>query len=191
MSWLYEHRDQLDGLRPFVEIAYRITYGIPPCDREDVEQDIVITLMRVSEKHNEAAYFWGVAKKEVKRYWHKKCYREGKFRPFYEDEDFTAQDKDIDALLDAIAMLITLPKRLVEIGYDRLNGKKLSAGDQQYWIRHKAKLDCRKNGREVSDWEKRQIARLHDKGMSVYQICKATGRHRATVKLCLKEKALA
>lgn len=188
MSWLYEHRDQLDGLRPFVEIAYSITYGIPPCDREDVEQDIVITLMRVSEKHNEPAYLWGVAKKEVKRYWHKKCYREGKFCPFYEDEDFASGDGDSDARLDALAVLATLPKRLVEIGYDRLNGKKLNAADQQYRIRHKAKLDCRQNGQEVSDWEKRWIARLHDEGFSIYQITKATGRHRATVKLCLNKK---
>ena len=188
MSWLYERRDQLDGLRPFVEIAYRITYGIPPCDRDDVEQDIVIALMRVIQRNANSAYLWGVARKEVKRYWCKKCYREGKFRCFYEGEDFASQDGDSDALLDAVAMLITLPKRLVEIGYKRLNGGKLGAADQRYWIRHKAKLDCRKNGREVSDWEKRRIARLHDKGLSVYQITKATGRHRTTVKLCLNRK---
>jgi len=185
MSWLYEHRDQLDGLRPFVEIAYRITYGIDPCDRDDVEQDIVIALIRVSQKRKEPAYLWGVARKEVKRYWCKKCYREGKFRSFYEDEDFASHDRDIDARLDAIATLATLPKRLVEIGYARLNQRKLNAADQRYWIRHKGKLDCRKNGREVSDWEKRRIARLHDEGLSVYQICKATGRHHATVNLCL------
>ena len=188
MSWLYEHRDQLDGLRPFVEIAYHVTYGIPPSDRDDVEQDIVIALLRVSQKHKEPAYLWGVAKKEVKRYWHRKLYRQGKFRPFYQDEDFASQDGDNDARLDALAVLATLPQRLVAIGYDRLNGKELNAADQQYWIRHKATLNCRKNGREVSDSEKRRIARLHDKGLSVYQICKATGRHRKTVKLCLDKQ---
>ncbi len=188
MSWLYDRRDQLDGLRPFVEIAYRITYGIDPCDRDDVEQDIVIALIRVSQRCSDPAYLWGVARKEVKRYWCKKCYREGKFRPFYQDEDFVSPDADNDVRLDALARLGTLPKRLVAIGYDRLNGKKLTAADQRYWIRHKAKLDCRRNGREVSAWERRQIARLHEKGMSVYEICKATGRHRATVKLCLNRK---
>ena len=188
MSWLYEHRDQLDGLRPFVEIAYHVTYGIPPSDRDDVEQDILIALIRVSQKHQETAYLWGVARKEVKRYWHRKLYREGKFRSFYEDEDFTSWDRDSDARLDALAMLSTLPKRLVEIGYDRLNGNKLNAADQQYWIRHKATLDCRKNGRELSDGERRRIARLHGKGKSIYEIMKATGRHRKTVKLCLNRK---
>ena len=188
MSWLYERRDQLDGLRPFVEIAYRITYGIDPGDRDDLEQDILIALIRVSQRNADPAYLWGVARKEVKRYWHRKCYHGGKFRSFYEDEDFTSGDGDSDARLDALAMLSTLPKRLVEIGYDRLNGKKLNAADQQYWIRHKAKLDCRKNGREVSDWEKRRIARLHDEGLSVYQIIKATGRHRKTVNRCIEGK---
>ena len=47
MSWLYDRRDQLDGLRPFVEIAYHVTYGIDPCDRDDVEQDIVIVRIPV------------------------------------------------------------------------------------------------------------------------------------------------
>lgn len=185
MSWLYDHRDQLDGLRPFVEIAYSATYGIAPCDRDDVEQDIVIALTLVSQKCKDPAYLRGVARKEVKRYWHRKLYREGKFRPFYLDEDFASQEEDNDARLDALAVLRSLPQRLVAIGYDRLNGKKLSAADQQYWIRHKAGLECRKNGREVSTRERRQIIRLHNKGHSVYEIMKATGRHRKTVYQCL------
>ena len=188
MSWLYERRDQLDGLKPFVEIARRLIVPIPHHDKDDVEQEIVITLIRVSQKHKEPAYLWGVARKEVKRYWCKKCYRGGKFRPFYEGEDFAPQGEDNDARLDALAVLATLPERLGEIGYERLNGKKLNAADQRYWIRHKATLDCRKNGREVSDWERRRIAHLHNEGYSVYQICKATGRHRKTVNLCLNRK---
>jgi len=188
MSWLYEHRGQLDGLRPFVETAYHITYDIPPGDRDDVEQDIVIALMRVSQKRQEPAYLWGVARKEVLKYWCRHCYRQRKFRPFYQYEDFVSQGRDEDARLDALATLLSLPKRLVAIGYDRLNGKKLNAADQGYWIRHKAELDCRRNGREVSDWEKRQIARLYNEGASIYQIIEATGRHRETVKLCLNRK---
>ena len=185
MTWLYDHRDQLNGLRPFVELAHHVTCGIDPCDRDDLEQDIIIALFVVSQRRNEPAYLWGVARKEVKRYWHRKLYRQGKFRPFYSDEDFASQDGDNDARLDALAVLATLPKRLVEIGYDRLNGQKLNAADQQYWQRHKANLSCRRNGREVSDEERKRIARLHDKGYSVYEIMKATGRHRKTVSMCL------
>ncbi len=185
MSWLYERRDQLDGLRPFVEIAYHLTYGIPPYDRDDVEQDVVISLLRVSQRRDDPAYLWGVARKEVKKYWYKKCYYQAKFRYLREGEEFVSRDRDSDARLDAIAILATLPERLVRLGHDRLNGKKLGAADQRYWQRHKAKLDCRRNGREVSDWEKRRILRLHDEGLSVYQIIKTTGRHRATIKQCL------
>jgi len=184
VSWLYDHRDQLDGLRPFVEIAYHVTYGIDPCDRDDVEQDIIIALLLVSQRRKEPAYLWGVAKKEVKRYWHRKLSREGKFRPFYHDEDFASDDGDNDARLDALAVLATLPQRLVAIGYDRLNGKKLNTADQQYWIRYKAKLDCRRNGRGISDDERRRIVRLHNKGASIYTIMKATGRHRKTINQC-------
>ena len=30
MSWLYEHRDQLNGSRTLAEIAYHITYDVHP-----------------------------------------------------------------------------------------------------------------------------------------------------------------
>ena len=32
MSWLYEHRDRLNGLGHFAKIAYRATYGINSMD---------------------------------------------------------------------------------------------------------------------------------------------------------------
>jgi len=44
-----------------------------------------------------------------------------------------------DARLDAIATLETLPKRLLRIGFDRLNGRKLSEKDYAYWRRHRVK----------------------------------------------------
>jgi hypothetical protein len=49
MSWLYQHREQLDGLKAFIEIAYRVIYEIPSADRDDIEQDIVIALMGVAK----------------------------------------------------------------------------------------------------------------------------------------------
>ena len=53
MSWLYDRREQLDGLRPFVEIAHRLIYPVPYYDRDDVEQEIVITLKRVTDRRGE------------------------------------------------------------------------------------------------------------------------------------------
>ena len=93
MSWLYEHREQLAELRPFAEIAYYYTYEIPLCDRDDVEQDIIIALMRVSQRRSDTAYLWGVARKEVLKYWCKKGYRDRKFRYLCDDDKGKTQGK--------------------------------------------------------------------------------------------------
>ena len=103
---------------------------------------------------------------------------------------FVSEDGDNEARLDAIATLATLPKRLVEIGYKRLNGERLSEADELYWMRHKAKLDCRKRGDQLSDWEKRRVAQLHNEGLSVSKIARAMGRSRKTIDLCLVKAGL-
>lgn len=83
-----------------------------------------------------------------------------------------------------------MAKRLVEIGYKRLNGERLSEADEWYWMRHKAKLDCRKRGDQLSDWEKRRVAQLHNEGLSVSKIAKTMGRGRRTIDLCLVKAGL-
>ena len=50
MSWLYEHRDKLNGLGHFAEIAYRVTYGTRSPDRDDLEQVIVLAMISVTAK---------------------------------------------------------------------------------------------------------------------------------------------
>jgi hypothetical protein len=90
-------------------------------------------------------------------------------------------DRDGDARLDALATLATLPKRLIEIGYKRLNGERLNEADEWYWKSRKKKLDCRKNGDQLSDWEKRRILRLHDGGLSICKIAKAMGRSNLAI----------
>jgi DNA-binding NarL/FixJ family response regulator len=103
---------------------------------------------------------------------------------------FVSEDGDNAARLDAIATLATLPKRLVEIGYKRLNGERLSEADELYWMRHKAKLDCRKRGDQLSEWEKRRVMQLHNEGLSVSKIAKTMGRGRKTIDLCLVKAGL-
>ena len=89
-------------------------------------------------------------------------------------------DGNSDAQLDAIATLAILPKRLIKIGYKRLNGEKLSEADQSYERRQKAKLsprlNCRRYGNHLSDWEKRRVLQLHSKGVSMSKIARAMGR---------------
>ena len=201
MSWLYDRREQLDGLRPFVEIAHRLTYPVPHHDRDDVEQEIVITLKRVTDRRGETAenYLWGAARNVVRHYWRKQYRQARRFRHLVESNRgemvaetwrFVSEDGDNAARLDAIATLATLPQRLVEIGHKRLNGERLSEADELYWMRHKAKLDCRKRGDQLSEWEKRRVAQLHNQGMSVSKIAKAMGRGRKTIDLCLVKARL-
>jgi len=201
MSWLYERRDQLDGLRPFVEIAHCLLYPIPYHDRDDVEQEIIITLKRVIDKHGEVAenYLWGAARNVVRLYWRKKYRQARRLRHLVESNrgemvaetwQFVSDDGDNEARLDAIAMLATLPKRLVEIGYKRLNGEELNTADEWYWVRHKRKLDCQKRGDQLSEWEKRRVAQLHNQGLSVRKIAKTMGRGRRTIDLCLVRAGL-
>ena len=201
MSWLYDRREQLDGLRPFVEIAHRLIYPIPYHDRDDVEQEIVITLKRVTDKRGETAenYLWGAARNVIRRYWRKRYCQARKFCHLLEGNKgemvaetwkFVCGDGDNGARLDAIATLAILPQRLVEIGYKGLNGERLSEADELYWMRHKAKLDCRKRGDQLSDWEKRRVAQLHKEGLSVSKIAKTMGRGRRTIDLCLLRAGL-
>jgi len=187
MSWLYEHRDQLDGLRPFVEIARRLIFPIPYHDRDDVEQEIVITLKGITDKRGEVAknYLWGAARNVVRLYWRKRYRQTRKLRHLMESNrgemvaetwQFVSDDGVNEARLDAMATLATLPKRLVEIGDKRLNGEELNTADEWYWMRHKAKLDCRKCGDQLSDWEKRRVMQLHNQGLSVSKIARTMGR---------------
>jgi DNA-directed RNA polymerase specialized sigma24 family protein len=201
MSWLYERRDQLGGLRPFVEIAHRLIFPIPSQDRDDVEMDIILELKRTADRRSDVGenYLWGVARIVVKKYWRKRYRQAKRSRHLYEgnkgemvaeDWTFVSDDGDSDARLDAIATLATLPKRLVEIGYQRLNGERLSEADEWYWMRHKAKLDCRKRGDQLSDWEKRRVAQLYKQGLSVSKIASTMGRGRKTIDLCLVKAGL-
>lgn len=196
MSYLYDHRDQLDGLRFLAEIAYRFTYGIPPSDRDDVEQDIVIAMMRVIARRGypqtswEERYLRGVARMQIKKYWCKKCYQAKVFSPLPDDKEIAAKEAiDIDSQLDAAAVLATLPTRLLKIGRLIQEGEKLSAADQGYWQRHKKKLIPGRTF-NLSDEEKRRIVRLHTNGVSVDKIGRTIGRSTTTVRMYLYHAGL-
>jgi len=195
MSWLYEHREQLDGLKPLVEIAHwAVIPHVPPEDQDDVEQEIVIRLIQTVEKYGNKgkAYLKTVARYRIYAYYRAEYQRK---RLCYIDESEGGEraggtlvflrDGDGDARLDTNTTLATLPERLIQIGHKILNGEKLSESDQAYWRRQKAKLNCRKYGNRLSDWEKKRILQLHRKGVSVCEIARTTGRANKTVKQLL------
>ena len=57
-------------------------------------------------------------------------------------------------------------------------------------MRHKRKLDCRKRGDQLSEWEKRRVVRLHNESLSVSKIARTMGRSRKTIDLCLVRAGL-
>jgi len=191
MSWLYEHRHQLDGFHHLVEIAHWVVIShVPPDDQDDVEQEIVISLLQTVKKYGNRGenYLRAVAWSRTCEYF-TRTYKQKGLRYIHESESgeraggtwlFT-HDGNADARLDATAILGTLPERLIQIGHKMLNGEKLSEADQSYWRRQKAKLNCRKYANRLSDWEKKRILRLHRGGMSMCKIARTMGRSNKAV----------
>jgi RNA polymerase sigma factor (sigma-70 family) len=199
MSWLYDRRHQLDRLGLLAEIAHWAVWAVvdrvSPEDRDDVEQEIVIHLIEAVEKYgvSSRSYLNAVAKNRICDYLRKR-YRERK-RLYYVSETDKGElvsrtwdllhDGDGDARLDAIATLATLPKRLIEIGYKRLNGEKLTDQESDYCTKQLArlrpKLKCRRYGIRLSESEKRRVLELHSKGMSMSRIARTMGRSNKAV----------
>jgi len=71
MPWLYEHRHQADGLRPLIEVAHWTTIShVPREDQDDVEQEIVISLIETVEKYGNRGknYLFAVARSRLYEY---------------------------------------------------------------------------------------------------------------------------
>jgi len=191
MSWLYAHRHQLDGFHHLVEIAHWVVIShVPPDDQDDVEQEVVISLMKTVEKYGNKGknYLKAVAWSRICEYF-TSLYKQKRLCYILGSESgeraggtwLSVHEGDADARLGATALLDTLPERLILIGYKMLNGEKLSEADQSYWRRQKAKLNCRKYANRLSAWEKRRILRLHRKGVTMCKIARTMGRSNKAV----------
>ncbi|MBA7524534.1 hypothetical protein ES705_16674 [subsurface metagenome] len=192
MSWLYDHRHQLDGLQPLVEIAHWVTiFRVPPEDQDDVEQEIVIELIQTVEKYGNKgkAYLRKVAINRRNDYFNRKykekrlCYIEDTGGGEWAGGAFlVSHDRDSVAHLDAIATLATLSERLIQIGHKILDGEKLSGADQAYRIRQKARLRPKlKYANHISDWEGRRILQRYREDMCVHKIAITMGRDDRTI----------
>jgi len=215
MTWLYEHRDRLDGLRPLVEIAHWVMmYRVPFEDEDDVEQDIIVTLLKAQDnmllgrrysdlqqlKVDYERYLWKTARNIVYGYLRKRQQKQQKLCHLLESDKgeraegtwqfVHVHDGDNAARLDAKAILASLPKRLIEIGYKLLNDEKLTEADQSYLRRQRAKLNCRKHGNHLSDYEKRRILQLHSEGVSMSKIARTMGRSNKAVMRVLADTKL-
>ncbi|MDO8716735.1 MAG: hypothetical protein Q7J73_08025, partial [Dehalococcoidales bacterium] len=199
MSYLYAHREQLGDNKRLAEIAYSVTFSIPPDDREDVEQKIVVDLIEVKKKATTEHYLWKAARHMVARYW-EHYYRE-KERALYFRESNQGEVTDVDwkylsasdgtdARLDAVAILSTLPPRLIAIGLKKLNGEPLTNAEILYRHKRRNKLKPNRPTGCISGEEKQRVIDLNRKRLNNDEIARATGRSALSVRNVLKEAGL-
>ena len=190
MSWLYNHREQLDGYQLYAEIAYRFRPKVLPDDRDDIEMEIALKLKAEADKHTEVTpgFLYTVARNIVRTYWRKK-YRErrrfcrlcegDKGEMIADREILVTPAPDIDGRLDAIATLNTLPERMVKTGAIRAEGGKLNNADKLYLCRQRH----RQSKYNHSDAEKiERMRQLYvDEGLPCAEVAKIVEKSRSAV----------
>ncbi len=199
MSYLYEHREQLGENSHLAEIAYSVTFSIPPDDRDDVEQKIVVDLIEVKKKVTNERYLWKAARHMVAGYW-EHYYREKEislhFRESSQGEvtehkwQYLRAPDGIDARLDAVAILSTLPPRLIAIGLKKLSGEPLTNADRLYQHKRRKKLKPNRPTGCISNEEKQRVIELNRKGLNNEEIIRSTGRAACSIRTVLKEAGL-
>jgi hypothetical protein len=190
MSWLYNHREQLDGYQLYAEIAYRFRLKVLPDDRDDIEMEIILTLKAAADRHTEVTlgFLYAVARNVVRNYWRKKYRERRRFCRLYEGDKgemiadkwkFVTPSPDIESRIDAIATLNTLPKRMVKADVTRDEGGKLNNADKLYLCRQRH----RQSKYNWSDAEKiERMRQLYvDEELTCAEVAKIVGKGRATV----------
>ncbi len=190
MSWLYNHRDQLDGYELYAEIAYRFRPKVLLDDRDDIEVEIVLKLKTEVDKKDQVTlgFLYAVARNVVRTYWRKKYRERRRFCRLYEGDKgewmadgrrLIAPAPDIEARIDARTMLNTLPERMVKVGIIRNEGGKLNNADKLYLCRQRH----RQSKHNWSDAEKiERMRQLYvDEGLPCAEVAKIVSKSRATV----------
>ena len=190
MSWLYNHREQLDGYQLYAEIAYRFRPKVLPDDRDDIEMEIVLKLKAEADRHTEVTlgFLYAVARNIVRNYWRKKYRERRRFCRLYEGDKgemiadkwkFVTPAPDIEGRLDAIATLNTLPKRMVKAGVTRAEGGKLNNADKLYLCRQRH----RQSKYNWTDAEKiERMRQLYvDEGLPCAKVAEIVEKSRVTV----------
>ncbi|MEK7353751.1 MAG: hypothetical protein AABZ77_04515, partial [Chloroflexota bacterium] len=106
------------------------------------------------------------------------------------DWQFLSASDGTDARLDAVAILSTLPPRLIEIGLKKLSGKPLTNAEVLYRHKRRNKLKPNRPPGCISDEERRRVIELNGKGLNNDEIARATGRAACSIRTVLKEAGL-
>jgi len=190
ISWLYNHREQLDGYQLYAEIAYRFRPKVLPDDRDDIEMEIALKLKAEADRHTEVTlgFLYAVARNIVRTYWREKYRERRRVCRLYEGDKgemiadkwkFVTPAPDIEGRLDAIATLNTLPKRMVKAGVTRAEGGKLNNADKLYLCRQRH----RQSKYNWTDAEKiERMRQLYvDEGLPCAKVAEIVEKSRVTV----------
>ena len=190
MSWLHDHQAQLDGYQLYAEIAYRFRPKVLPDDRDDIEIEIVLKLKAEADKKDQVTlgFLYAVARNIVRTYWRKKYRERRRFCRLYEGSKgewiadgrkLVAPAPDIEARIDARAMLKTLPERMVKAGIIRDEGGKLNNADKLYLCRQRHRI----SKHNWADAEKiERMRQLYvDEGLPCAEVAKIVEMARSTV----------
>jgi len=190
VSWLYNHRDQLDGYELYAEIAYHFRPKVLPDDRDDIEMEIVLKLKTEADKKDQVTigFLYVVARNVVRSYWRKKYREQRRFCRLYEGEkgemiadgrEIFTPAPDIEALIDARATLNRLPERMVKAGAVRAEGGKLNNADKLYLCRQRHRI----SKYNWSDAEKiERMRQLYvEEDLTCLEVAKAVGKGRTSV----------
>jgi len=190
MSWLYDHREQLDGYQLYAEIAYRFGPKVLPDDRDDIEMEILLKLKAAADRHTEVTlgFLYAVARNTVRNYWRQKYRERRRFFRLYEGDKgemiadgwkFITSAPDIEARIDARTILNSLPDRMVKAGVTRAEGGKLNNADKLYLCRQRHRLS-KYNWADAEKIERmRQL--YVDEGLPCAEVAKIVGKGRSTV----------
>jgi len=190
MSWLYDHREQLDGYQLYAEIAYHFRPKVLPDDRDDIEMEIVLKLKAEADKKDQVTigFLYAVARNVVRTYWRKKYRERRRFCRLYEGSKgemvadgwkIVSYDPDIEARIDANTILNTLPERMVKAGIMRDEGERLNNADKLYLCRQRHRIS-KYNWADAEKIERmRQL--YVDEGLPCAEVAKIVGKGRSAV----------
>ena len=190
MSWLYDHREQLDGYKLYAEIAYRFRPKVLPDDRDDIEMEIVLEFKAEADRRTEVTlgFLYAVARNIVRTYWRKKYRERRRFYRLYEGDKglmiagnwkLVSYNPDIGARLDARTKLKALPKRMVKTGLKIADGERLNNADKLYLCRQRHR-QSKYNWTDAGKIER--MRKLYvDEGLPCAEVGKIVGKSRSTV----------
>ena len=190
MSWLYDHREQLDGYKLYAEIAYRFRPKVLPDDRDDIEVEIILNIKTAVDKKDQVTrgFLYAVARNVVGTYWRKKYRERRRFYRLCEGDKglmiagnwkLVSYDPDIGARLDARTELKALPKRMVKTGLKIADGERLNNADKLYLCRQRHR-QSKYNWTDTGKIERMRKLYVNE-GLPCAEVGKIVGKSRSTV----------